>query len=88
MPPQWASPRSQHALCPNTRGYVYKTVDGGQHWHRTATTGAGWTRADALAADGRRPGTLYAGNVVAVYKTVDGGRNWRPWNKGLFPTAR
>ena len=69
----------------NTRGYVYKTVDGGQHWHRTATTGAGWTRADALVADGRRPGTLYAGNVVAVYKTVDGGRKWRPWNRGLFP---
>ena len=69
----------------NTRGYVYKTVDGGQHWEPTATTGAGWTRADALAADARHPGTLYAGNVVAVYKTVDGGRNWRPWNKGLFP---
>ena len=69
----------------NTRGYVYKTVDGGQHWQPTATTGTGWTRADALAADPRRPGTLYAGNVIAVYKTVDGGRSWRPWNRGLFP---
>jgi photosystem II stability/assembly factor-like uncharacterized protein len=69
----------------DTRGYVYKTVDGGQHWQPTATTGKGWTRADALAADPRRPGTLYAGNVIAVYKTVDGGRNWRPWNRGLFP---
>ena len=69
----------------NTGGYVYKTVDGGQHWEPTATTGRGWTRADALAADPRRPGTLYAGNVIAVYKTVDGGRNWRPWNRGLFP---
>ena len=63
----------------------YKTVDGGEHWRPTATTGAGWTRADVLAADARRPGTLYAGNVVAVYKTVDGGRNWRPFNEGLFP---
>ena len=69
----------------NTRGYVFKTVDGGEHWRPTATTGAGWTRADVLAADARRPGTLYAGNVVAVYKTVDGGRNWRPFNQGLFP---
>jgi photosystem II stability/assembly factor-like uncharacterized protein len=69
----------------DTRGYVYKTVDGGQNWEPTATPGGGFTRADALAADARRPGTLYAGNVVAVYKTVDGGRNWRPWNRGLFP---
>jgi photosystem II stability/assembly factor-like uncharacterized protein len=70
------------------RGYVYKTVDGGQHWHPTATTGAGWTRADTLAADPLRPGTLYAGNTVAVYKTVDGGRSWRPFNRGLFPGPR
>ena len=26
-----------------TRGHVYKTTHGGQHWHATATTGTGWT---------------------------------------------
>jgi photosystem II stability/assembly factor-like uncharacterized protein len=69
----------------NTRGYVFKTTDGGWHWRSTATTGAGWTRADALTTDPQHPGTLYAGNVVAVYKTIDGGRSWHPWNRGLFP---
>lgn len=69
----------------NSRGYVYKTTDSGRHWQSTATTGGGWTRADTLAADPRHPGTLYAGNVVAVYKTVDSGRSWRPWKRGLFP---
>ena len=68
-----------------SRGYVFKTTDRGWHWRSTATTGAGWTRADALTADPRYPGTLYAGNVVAVYKTIDGGRSWHPWNQGLFP---
>ncbi len=44
------------------------------------------TRVDALAADPRRPGTLYAGTGVAVYKTVNGGRSWRGWNRGLLPS--
>jgi photosystem II stability/assembly factor-like uncharacterized protein len=80
-----ADVRNTPGYVSDTRGYVYKSVDGGQHWQSTATTGVGWTRADTLAADPRHPGRLYAGNVVAVYKTVDGGRSWRPWNRGLFP---
>ena len=79
----YAAGMSAHGV--NSRGHVFKTVDGGEHWLPTATTGTGWTRADALVADARRPGTLYAGNTVAVYKTVNGGRSWRPWNRGLFP---
>ncbi len=72
-----------------TRGHVYKTTDGGQHWHATATTGTGWTGdVQSLAADTRHPGTLYAGTNVAVYKTVDGGRSWQPFNQGLFPRQR
>ena len=39
---------------------------------------------EALTADPRHPGTLYAGTEVAVYKTVDGGRSWRPSKRGLF----
>ena len=65
---------------------MYKTTDGGAHWHATATRGAGWTGdVLSLAADPQHPGTLYAGTNVAVYKTVDGGRSWRPGNRGLFP---
>ena len=50
-----------------SRGHVYKTIDGGQHWRGTATTDAGWTRIDALTADPRQSGTLYADtNVVST----------------------
>ena len=67
-------------------GHVFKTTDGGAHWQATATTGTGWAGdVQALTADPRHPGTLYAGTTVAVYKTVDGGRSWRPFNQGLFP---
>ncbi len=69
-----------------TIGHVYKTTDGGRHWHATATRGTGWTGdVQSLAADPRHPGKLYAGTDVAVYKTVDGGRSWQPFNQGLFP---
>ena len=60
-------------------------MDGGAHWQATATSGRGWVGAnEALTADPRHPGTLYAGTQVAVYKTVDGGRSWRPSHRGLF----
>jgi hypothetical protein len=72
-----------------TRAHVYKTTDGGQHWHVTATRGTGWTGdVVSLAADPRHPGRLYAGTNVAVYKTVDGGHSWQAFNKGLFPPQR
>ena len=68
-----------------TQGHVFKTVDGGAHWQATATSGSGWVGAnEALTADPRHPGTLYAGTQVGVYKTVDGGVSWRPSNRGLF----
>jgi photosystem II stability/assembly factor-like uncharacterized protein len=67
-------------------GHVFKTTDGGAHWHATTTSGSGWVGdIQTLTADPRHPGTLYAGTTVAVYKTVDGGRTWRPYNQGLFP---
>jgi photosystem II stability/assembly factor-like uncharacterized protein len=66
------------------RGRVYKTSDAGHHWHSVGS-GPISTRVDALAADPRRPGTLYAGTGVAAYKTVDGGRSWLGWNRGLLP---
>jgi photosystem II stability/assembly factor-like uncharacterized protein len=86
--PNTAYASAGNSVGPTTRGHVFKTTDQGAHWRSTATTGAGWTRADALAADPHRPGTLYAGNVVAVYKTVDGGRSWQAFNKGLFTRPR
>ena len=64
---------------------ILETTDGGAHWHATASQGSGWAGAnEALIADPRHPGTLYAGTGTAVYKTVDGGRSWRPSNRGLF----
>ena len=69
---------------PVSRGRVYKTSDAGQHWRSPASSPIS-TRVDALAADPRRRGILYAGTGVAVYKTVNRGRNWRAWNRGLLP---
>jgi hypothetical protein len=64
-------------------GLVFKTTDSGAHWHATATSGwPGWN--EALTADPRHAGTLYAGTEVGVYKTADGGRSWRPLHRGLI----
>jgi len=69
--------------------HVFKTTDGGQHWHATATSGSGWVGGkEALTADPRHPGTLYAGTELAVYKTVDGGKSWRPSKRGLITPPR
>jgi hypothetical protein len=67
------------------KSHVFKTTDGGAHWHTTPAGGSGWVGGkQTLTADPRHPGTLYAGTEVAVYKTVDGGRRWRPSKHGLF----
>ncbi len=56
------------------RSHVFKTTDGGAHWQATAARGRDWVGGnEALTADPRHPGTLYAGTELAVYKTVDGG---------------
>jgi photosystem II stability/assembly factor-like uncharacterized protein len=80
LPEAWAfDPRSPQTVYVATWGHVFKTTDGGSHWHATATSGRGLMgENEALTADPRHPGTLYAGTVVGVYKTVDGGRSWRP----------
>ena len=66
--------------------YVYKTIDGGQHWRPTKARGTGWmSDILSLTADPQHPGTLYAGTDTAVYRTVDGGRTWVPFKQGLFP---
>jgi photosystem II stability/assembly factor-like uncharacterized protein len=71
------------------RSHVFKTTDGGAHWQATATSGSDWIGAnEALAADPRHPGTLYAGTQLAIYKTIDGGKNWQPSMRGLFPPPR
>ena len=71
------------------RSQVFKTTDGGAHWQATATRGSDWVGwNEALTADPRHPGTLYAGTEVAVFKTVDGGTNWRPSKRGLLTPTR
>ena len=71
------------------RSHVFKTTDGGAHWQATAARGRDWVGSnEALTADPRHPGTLYAGTEVAVFKTVDGGTNWRPSKLGLLTPAR
>ena len=66
---------------------VFRTTDGGASWHPTASSGSGWAGAnEALAADPRNAGTLYAGTQVAVYKTVNGGGSWEASKRGLPAT--
>lgn len=51
--------------------------------------GSGWVGSnEALTADPRHPGTLYAGTRLAVYKTIDGGRSWLPSHQGLIKPPR
>jgi photosystem II stability/assembly factor-like uncharacterized protein len=70
-------------------GHVFKTTDGGAHWQATATRRSSWIGAnEALIADPRHPGTLYAGTELAVYKTVDGGNSWQPSKRGLLTPPR
>jgi hypothetical protein len=71
------------------RSRVFKTSDGGAHWRATAARGSDWVGSnEALTADARHPGTLYAGTEAAVFKTVDGGNNWRPSKRGLLTPPR
>lgn len=73
----------------NATSRVFKTIDAGAHWRATATRGSAWVGSnEALTADPRHPGTLYAGTEVGVYKTVDGGTNWRPSKRGLLTPPR
>jgi photosystem II stability/assembly factor-like uncharacterized protein len=73
----------------NGTSHVFKTTDGGQHWHATAARGSGWVGGnEALTADPRHPGTLYASTKFAVYKTIDGGRSWLPSHRGLSTPPR
>jgi hypothetical protein len=66
-----------------SRGRVYKSIDGGDHWRLIAARGWHWL--NALAADPGRPGTLYAGTGNAVYKTTNSGRTWHAFRRGLLP---
>ena len=67
----------------SSKGRVYESTDDGEHWRLISARP--WTWFDALAADPKQPGTLYAGTATAVYETADGGRTWRASGNGLLP---
>lgn len=80
--PLAVDPTDPHVVYAGGSGTVFKSIDGGAHWH--AVTSEPWTRIGALAIDPADPRVVYAGTDFGVGKTVDGGRHWILVNGGLY----
>lgn len=63
------------------RGYVVKTVDGGEHWERQRVTlDAEWVPYGIAFVDERRG---WVGGSTGGYETTDGGTTWTRSEMGL-----
>ena len=63
------------------RGYVVKTVDGGEHWERhTVTKDPDWVPYGIAFLDDERG---WVGGSTGGYETRDGGRTWQRARMGL-----
>jgi len=61
-----------------SRGKIYKSLDGGENWKEIYTEPASGTVILALASHASDPGTVYAGTSEGVViKSTDGGATWR-----------
>ena len=58
-------------------GGVFKSVDGGNSWARTALPQAYETAIFALAVSSSSPSILYAGGKAAMFKSNDAGETWQ-----------
>ncbi len=84
-----------HTLQREFPGGVYKSVDGGNNWHKMNTGFGGDENLDVLSLvlSPAGPDILYAATSDApyhdkssgrgIFKSTDGGANWTPVNKGL-----
>jgi photosystem II stability/assembly factor-like uncharacterized protein len=63
-------------------GHVFKTIDGGQTW-KDISGNLPNIPADDIAADPRRPNTLYLATDVGVFLTRNGGATWVPLGSRL-----
>jgi len=69
----------------DTKGHVFKTIDGGASWSDISGTGAGIlpnTPVNDIVVDPDLPGALYIATDIGVFQTTDGGTTWSPLNPG------
>lgn len=79
-----ASPRPGELLVFGLRGNAFHSADGGAHWSRIdAGTGASWTGAALLAAEGGQPGVLMVSQSGEVAVSRDGGRSFSVMDQRL-----
>jgi photosystem II stability/assembly factor-like uncharacterized protein len=71
-----------------SKGFVYRSDDGGDHWTAMANAGTG---INALAVDFCDPRIVQAAGYDSVYRSLDGGDSWTgqplPWDSGLPPIS-
>lgn len=80
-----ADPDLVYAGTSHRTGRIYRSSDGGGHWQLSASLPAPVT---ALAADPRRPGTLYAATGIAAWKWPNGVPSFQGWKHvGVYKTA-
>ena len=67
-------PTTPATLYAGTSVGLYKSTDGGAHWHYISPV---TSKVLMLAIDPATSATLYAGTDGSVYKSTDGGAHWR-----------
>jgi photosystem II stability/assembly factor-like uncharacterized protein len=67
--------------------YVYRTHDGGKTWQSGSAGIPDGSFVNAVRADPKRRGLLYAGTEKGVYVSFDDGDHWQPLQHGLPVTS-
>jgi photosystem II stability/assembly factor-like uncharacterized protein len=80
-----AAPSNSKILYAGTLSGVYRSGDGGIHWHLISPEGSREIHeVESLAVDPVDPETLYAGTWHLPWKTTDGGQNWTTIKDGII----
>ncbi|HEX5234985.1 MAG TPA: glycoside hydrolase [Silvibacterium sp.] len=69
------------------RPYAYRTHDGGKNWESISAGLPGNAPVNAVRADPKQPGLLYAATEQAVWTSFDDGAHWRPLQYDLPPSS-
>jgi len=67
--------------------YAFRTHDGGKTWQSIAAGLPEGAPVNAVRADPRRPGLLFAATEIGVFVSFDDGAKWRPLQYNLPPTS-
>ena len=69
------------------RPYAYRTHDGGKTWQSIAANLPADAPVNAIRADSKQPGLLYAATETAVWVSMDDGDHWQPLEYNLPHTS-